>query len=77
MYQLFNEEHVLDSISIGSNSPEGEALTQQIMSLSLWTLEEFSKGTNQADKSMEMVLELMSAMYIFGMVYQMERIGMR
>lgn len=71
------DEYVVDSIGIGFNSPEGEALTQQIMSLSLWALEEFSKGTDQADKSMEMVLELMSAMYIFGMVYQMERIGMK
>jgi tetratricopeptide (TPR) repeat protein len=67
------DEFVVDAIGIGFETPEGKKFVENIYILTTLTIADFF---NEND-TIENVLELMSAMYLFGMVYQMERLGMK
>jgi len=70
------DEYVLDAIGIPFDSPEGKKLGQDIYNLAMWTFIEFMKDSSK-DLAIKVALEAMQSMYLFGMVYEMERLGMR
>jgi tetratricopeptide (TPR) repeat protein len=70
------DEYVIDSIGLGWDTEEGKEFNQSIMFLTTWVLVEFMKGLDESN-FLQTALEVMQAMYIFGMVYEMERLGMR
>ena len=70
------DEYVVDSIGIGFESIEGKNFTQHVYNLAMWTIGQFFPDPNDTD-IMQVAMEAMQAMYIFGMVCQMERLGMR
>ena len=70
------DEYVIDSIGIGFETEEGKKLAQEVFNLSMWTLVEFFGGCS-AEILMRIALEAMQSMYMFGMVYEMERLRMR
>ena len=70
------DEYVIDTIGIGFDTEEGKRLTQDVYNLSMWTLMEFFQDSS-TEILMRIALEAMQSMYIFGMVYEMERLGMR
>lgn len=70
------DEYVIDSIGIGFETPEGEEFTKKIYGLSMWAFGEFMvEAKGQA--AIQIAHETAQAMYIFGMVLEMERLGMR
>lgn len=70
------DEYVLDSIGIPFDSSEGKVLSQDIYNLAMWTFIEFMKKAPR-EVAMPIAMEAMQAMYLFSMVYEMERLGMR
>lgn len=70
------DEYVVDSIGIGFESAEGQDFAHEIYRLSLWVFKEFLEEVPDNQK-MQMAHEAMQAMFIFGMVLEMERLGMR
>lgn len=70
------DEYVLNSIGIPFDSSEGKVLSQDIYNLSMWTFIEFMKEAPR-EVAMPIAMEAMQAMCLFGMVYEMERLGMR
>ncbi len=70
------DEYVIDSIGIGFESPEGQKFCREIFDLSMWTCMKFIKDPPK-EESVQIALRAMQSMYIFGMVYEMERLGMR
>lgn len=70
------DEYVLDSIGIPFDSSEGKVLSQDIYNLSMWTFIEFMKEAPR-EVAMPIAMEAIQAMYLFGMVYEMKRLGMR
>ena len=70
------DEYVIDSIGIGFETPEGKKLVQDVSDLSFWACNQFVPNSSK-DEAVHMMHETMQSMYIFGMVYEMERLGMR
>lgn len=70
------DEYVIDTIGIGFDTEEGKTLAQDVYNLSMWTLMEFFQD-GSTEILVRIALEAMQSMYIFGMVYEMERLGMR
>lgn len=70
------DEYVVDTIGIGFETDEGKSFTQSIYNLTMWAIEEFFIDPEELN-AMQNAMETMQAMYLFGMVYQMERLGMR
>ena len=70
------DEYVIDSIGWGFVSEDGKALAHAIYELSAWAFENFLLGKSVEDPE-QAAIETMYAMYIFGMVFQMEQLGMR
>lgn len=70
------DEYVLNSIGIPFDSSEGKVLSQDIYNLAMWTFIEFMKDASR-EVAMPIAMEAMQAMYLLGMVYEMERLGMR
>lgn len=70
------DEYVIDTIGFGWDTEEGKEFSQSIMLLTTWVLVEFMNGVDDSN-FLQTSLEVMQAMYIFGMVYEMERLGMR
>ena len=70
------DEYVIDTIGIGFESEEGKKLSKDVSILSMWALMEFSNDSS-GEILMRIALEAMQSMYMFGMVYEMERLGMK
>ncbi len=70
------DEDVIDSIGIGFETPEGQKLCKDVYDLSMWACIQFVPNSSE-DDAVQMMHETMQSMYIFGMVYEMERLGMR
>ena len=70
------DEYVVDAVGIGFETPEGKEFTQKIFNLSMWTFGEFLKEA-KGPNAMQIAQETSQAMYIVGMVIEMERLGMR
>lgn len=70
------DEYVLDSIGIPFDSSDGKILNQEICNLAMWAFIEFLDDASR-EVAMSIAVETMQAMYIFGMVYEMEKLGMR
>ena len=70
------DEYVVDSIGIGFDTAEGKKFTQGVYNLSMWAIDQFFPDPKDPN-AMQAVMETMQAMYLFGMVCEMERIGMR
>jgi len=69
------DEYVVDLIGIKYDSIEGTKLNTEIRVLSLWAIATFMKDVPK-EYIFDVLRDVMEAMYIFGMVYEMERIGM-
>lgn len=70
------DEYVIDSIGVGFNTPEGQKLSKDVFDLSMWALFQFIPDPSK-EESAQIVHEAMQSMYIFGMVFEMERLGMK
>lgn len=70
------DDYVTDAIGIGYETSAGKKLSKEINSLAMWAFFEFIHEPAK-DESILIEFELMQSMYIFGMVYEMERLGMR
>lgn len=70
------DEYVLDIIGIGYETEEGKVFQQNIYNLAMWSFSKFLMDKS-GGQMMESAFETMQAMYIFGMVLQMERLGMK
>ena len=70
------DEYVVDSIGIGFKTEEGKKLEQEVLGLSMWTLAEFFSDCS-VEILMRIALEAMQSMYMFGMIYEMERLRLR
>ncbi len=70
------DEYVVDSIGIGFDTAEGKTFTQGVYNLSMWAISQFFPGPN-AQNAIQIAMETMQAMYLFGMVCEMERLGMK
>ena len=69
------DEYVIDSIGIGFETSEGQKLSKDIYNLAMWVCLKFIDDPSQ-DESVQIAFEAMQSMYIFGMVYEMEKLGM-
>ena len=69
------DEYVIDTIGVGFNTPEGQKLCEDICYLSLWAGIKFMEDPPKKEAA-KIALEAMQAMYIFGMVFEMNRLGM-
>lgn len=67
------DEYVLDSIGIPFDSSDGKILNQEICNLAMWAFIEFLDDASR-EVAMSIAVETMQAMYIFGMVYEMENL---
>lgn len=70
------DEYVIDSIGIGFGTPEGQKLSKDIYNLAMWVCLK-SIDDPSKDESVQIAFEAMQSMYIFGMVYEMEKLGMK
>lgn len=70
------DEYVMDIIGIGFNSEEYKELNPKLMALAMMMSSE-KLNPSKNDITRDDILEFMQAMYIFGMVFEMERLGMR
>lgn len=70
------DEYVIDSIGWGFDTEKGKALSLAVYELSIWVLKNFL-SKNRDEEPMNAALESMYAMYLFGMVFEMEQLGMR
>lgn len=70
------DEYVLDTIGIEFDSEEGQQFSQKIFDISMWVFQDHLEKAPRGN-AMEVALEAMQAMFIFGMVYEMERLGLR
>ena len=70
------DEYVIDTIGIGWDTAGGKDCNDNVGFISAWGIAEFMGGVDKSNFA-HATLELMQAMYIFGMVYEMERLGMR
>lgn len=70
------DEYVIDSIGVGFKSPAGQKLNNDVYKLSLWASIQFIQDPSKKEAAL-IIHEVMQSMYIFGMVYEMERLGMR
>lgn len=70
------DEYVLDAIGVTYESPEGKKLSNYIRILANWAFVEFMKDATE-DNAMQIIMHEMQAMYHFGMVYEMDRLGMK
>ena len=70
------DEYVIDAIGLGWNTEAGKECNGNVGFLAACALAEFMEGIDKTNFP-QAVQELMQSMYIFGMVYEMERIGMR
>lgn len=70
------DEYVLDSIGIGYDTDAGKSLFRAINEISNWALQKFFSHVSQ-ENATQAIENIMYSMYIFGMVYQMERLGMK
>lgn len=71
------DEYVIDAIGLGWGTEKGEELNQSIAFISAWAMVEFIDKDENPANFRDIILELMQSMYIWGMVYEMERLGMR
>ena len=70
------DEYVIDTIGLGFETDEGKKLSKDIFDLSMWACMKFIQDPSKKE-SAQIVFEAMQAMYIFGMRYEMERLGMK
>jgi len=70
------DEYVLDAVGIEFESPQGKDLTTHIMDIAAKCICAILDKTNK-NPSIEDLLEAHKAMFIYGMVIQMNRLGMR
>ena len=70
------DEYVIDSIGIGFETPEGSNLNERLRFTAFNLIEKHLNKTYQTYPR-ETIIEGMQAMYMLGMVYEMERLGMR
>lgn len=70
------DEYVHELIGIPFESEEGKELIEVMYTLACWTLAEYGAGAKR-DEIRTLLPEIMQAMYLFGMVYEMERLDMR
>lgn len=71
------DEYVLDSIGIPFETDEGKTLGENIFDLAIWSFNEFTKGASEGSDIVSISMEIMQSMYLFGMVFEMENLGMR
>lgn len=70
------DEYVIDTIGIGFESEDGQEFSKHIYYLSMWAFNEFLPEKAD-DESVKVAFDVMYAMYLFGMVLEMERLGMK
>ena len=70
------DEYVIDAIGITYETPEGNKFSNDIRNLALWASLKFIPDPSK-NESAQIAFEAMQSMYIFGMVYEMERLGMK
>jgi len=71
------DEFVLDSIGMGFDSIEGKDLTDYLHLICDFALSNIKSLLDNRDMVLEQLTECYMAMYIFGMVYEMNRLGMK
>ena len=70
------DEYVIDAIGIGFESSEGQKLSKDIFNLAMWACLKFIEDPSKRE-SVKIAFEAMQSMYMFGMAYEMERLGMK
>ena len=68
--------YVLECLGFEYDTEEYEEFTNSIADLSHWVVDKY-KNHFSDENDENNVIEIMCAMYLFGMVFQMERLGMR
>lgn len=69
------DEYVLDTIGIGYDSPEGEILLRHIIDIADRCIDIIA--IDNGEISSEIVINAIKAMFIYGMIFEMNRLGMR
>lgn len=70
------DEYVVDTIGIGYESEEGKEFASRIYYLSVWAFREFFPEEAN-EESAKVAFDVMYAMFLFGMVLEMDRLGMK
>lgn len=70
------DEYVMDAIGIGFDSAEHKEIHPKLVALTMMMASE-KLNPSESEITHDDILEFMQAMYIFGMVFEMERLGMR
>ncbi len=72
------DEYVIDIMGIGFESEEGQSFCQKILKISLWSLLTFMQDIDPSQEdAIPIVIETMQAMYYFGMILEMQRLGIK
>lgn len=70
------DEYVMDLVGIGYGSAQFEKLMHQLSDMESFGISLISKSENEEEAYLQF-LEFMKAMYLYGMVYEMDRLGMK
>ncbi len=70
------DEYVMDLVGIGYGSAKFEELMHQLSDMESFGISLISKSEKEEEAYLQF-LEFMKAMYLYGMVYEMDRLGMK
>lgn len=70
------DEYVMDLVGVGYGSKQFEGLMKQLSDIETFGITLISKSEDE-EKAYLQFLEFMKAMYLYGMVYEMDRLGMK